>query len=87
MANLFLTAFIISGFAFLILAIMMVHEVSKRGIKVNFWILRFTLFRHLNQYKELTKKETGRVGPLYYPAIVSINLTLVLLVVYLVFFV
>lgn len=30
-----------------------------------------------NQYKQITKQETGKIGPLYYPCVVSVNLALV----------
>lgn len=86
MAKIILNAFIVSGFAFLTLGMMMAHEVSKRGIQVNFWLIRFNLLKHMRQYKELTHQETGRVGFLYYPAVLFAVLTLVLLAVYLIFF-
>jgi hypothetical protein len=86
MAKIVLNAFIVSGFVFLALGMMMVHEVSKRGIKVNFWLIRFNLVKHMKQYKELTRQETGRVGSIYYPAVLFAILTLLLLAVYLIFF-
>ena len=60
MADIILTAFIISGFAFLTFSMMMVHEVRRRGVKVNFWLIRLYLIKHIRQYKELNRKETGR---------------------------
>jgi hypothetical protein len=56
----------------------MAHEVSKRGVKVNFLLIRLYILKYMHQYRELTKKETGRTGPLFYPCIVSINLALLL---------
>jgi len=86
MDKLVLNAFIVSGFIFLALGMMMVHAVSKRGIKVNFWLIRINLIKHMKQYKELTRQETGRVGSLYYPAVLFAVLTLVLLAVYFIIF-
>ena len=66
MSDIILTAFIISGFAFLTFSMMMVHEVKKSGVKVNFWLIRLYLIKHMHQYKELTRKETGRSSSFRY---------------------
>ena len=63
---------------FVIFSIMIVHEVSKRGVKISFFWLRLYIIKYIHQYRKLTKEETGRVGPLYYPCIISVNLALVL---------
>jgi len=76
-----LIAAVFLAVTFVVLAMMMTHEVSKRGVKINFLLLRLYFIKYMHQYKQLTKQETGRVGPLYYPAIVAINLALVLTVV------
>ena len=59
--------------AFLILAVVysliIVHEVSKRGVKVDLFRLKSHLIRYIGLYKRLTREETGKVGPLYYPCI------------------
>ena len=75
---------IIAGFfavAFVVLAMVITHEVSKRGIKINILWLRLYLIKYIHQYRLLTKRETGRVGPLYYPCLISVNLALVLFLV------
>jgi len=82
MANIILIAICVSVVTFIVLAMMMVHEVSKRGVKVNFLLIRLYIFKYMHQYKELTRKETGKVGPLFYPCIASIILALVLAVLY-----
>ena len=66
---------------FVILSIMIVNEVSKRGIKINFFLLRLYIIKYIHQYKKLTLEESGRVGPLYYPCVISVNLALILAVV------
>jgi hypothetical protein len=60
---------------------MIVHQLSKRGVKINFILLRLYLIKYIHQYKQLTLKETGKAGPLYYPCIISVNLALVLAIV------
>jgi hypothetical protein len=66
-----------------VFSIMIVHEVSKRGVKISFLWLRLYLIKYIHQYQQLTRKETGRPGPLYYPCIVSYQMALVFAVVYL----
>ena len=62
---------------FVIFAIMIVNEVSKRGVKISFLWLRLYIIKYVHEYRKLTKEETGKVGPLYYPCIISVNLALV----------
>jgi hypothetical protein len=78
MTTIILIAIVALGVTFVVLAMMMAHEVSKRGVKVNFLLIRLYILKYMHQYRELTKKETGRTGPLFYPCIVSINLALLL---------
>jgi hypothetical protein len=77
MANTLLALAIVFAGLFVIFSIMIVNEVSKRGIKINFFLLRLYIIKYIHQYKQITKKETGKIGPLYYPCIVSVNLALV----------
>lgn len=77
MANIFLALAIVFVGLFVILSIMIVNEVSKRGVKINFFLLRLYIIKYIHQYKQLTKEETGKIGPLYYPCIVSVSLALV----------
>ncbi|HUU36925.1 MAG TPA: hypothetical protein VMW46_01825 [Candidatus Desulfaltia sp.] len=81
MANTLLILALVCVGLFVIFSMMIVHELSKRGIKINFILLRLYLLKHIQQYKQLTLKETGKIGPLYYPCIVSIILALVLAIV------
>jgi len=78
MANLFLGMALVFVGLFVILSIMIVNEVSKRGVKINFFLLRLYIIKYIHQYRKLTLDESGRVGPLYYPCIISVNLALIL---------
>jgi hypothetical protein len=78
MANAILILALLFVGLFVIFSIMIVHELSKRGVKINFILLRLYLIKYIHQYKQLTLKETGKIGPLYYPCIVSVGLALVL---------
>ena len=45
---------------------------------MSFLLLRFYILRYVSRYAELTSEETGRVGPLFYHYIISINLAALL---------
>lgn len=77
MANTLLVLALVFVGLFVIFSMMIVHEVSKRGVKINFFLLRLYIIKYIHQYKQITKQETGRVGPLYYPCIGSVNLALI----------
>ena len=81
MANIFFILAIVSVVLFVVFSIMIVHQLSKRGVKINFFLLRVYLIKYIHQYKQLTLKETGKIGPLYYPCILSINLALLLAII------
>ena len=67
---------------YVIFSMMIVHQLSKRGVKINFFLLKLLIIKYIHQYKQITLEESGKVGPLYYPCIVSINMALVLALVY-----
>ena len=77
MADILLALAILFVGLFVIFAILIVNEVAKRGIKINFLWLRLYIIKYIHQYRKITMEETGRVGPLYYPCIVSVNLALI----------
>jgi len=81
MANALLIFALVSVALFVIFSIMIVHELSKRGVKINFILLRLYIIKYIHEYKQLTLKETGKIGPLYYPCIISVNLALALAIV------
>lgn len=47
---------------------------QNRGLKVNYLWMRLLIIKYASQYRNMTLEETGRVGPLYYQFIGSINL-------------
>ncbi len=62
-------------------AIMIAAALQKRGIKVNWVFLRvLILTRYLGQYREVTRQETGRTGPLFYSYVIAMNVALVTVV-------
>ena len=78
MANTLLILALVFVGLFAIFSMMIVRDLSKRGVKINFVLLRLYLIKYISQYKQITLQETGKIGPLYYPCIVSVILALVL---------
>lgn len=59
-------------------AVMIASFLDKRGVKTPFILFKFYLFRNQRLYKEVTLKESGKIGPLFYQFVVSINAALIL---------
>ena len=62
-------------------AVMIAGALRKRGIRVSVLFLRVMIFKYLGQYRDVTRKETGRTGPLFYSYVIAMNLALVTAVV------
>jgi hypothetical protein len=45
----------------------------ERNIPVSFLWLRLMIIKYLGQYKQISSKETGKVGPLFYHYLISAN--------------
>lgn len=58
-------------------AICIAVELQRRNVPISWIWLRVLILRYVHQYKEITKKETGRTGPLFYHFVIAINLALV----------
>jgi hypothetical protein len=82
MSDLFLVIAIVSALVGGVTSGMIGGELQKRGVKVNWFLYRVLLMtRYLGEYKDLTRKETGRVGTLYYVFVTAWNVALVMAVV------
>ena len=53
------------------------HDIARRGLPVNWIFLRVLIIKYVSQYRALTVQETGRVGPLFYWFVISMNVALV----------
>ncbi len=58
-------------------AMVMINHITNRGKKVSFLLIRLLIFKYINQYYKLTKKETGKPGIWFYSYIAAMNLALV----------
>ncbi len=83
MPNILLIFAFVFAVLYVIFSMMIVHQLSKRGVRINFFLLRLLIIKYIHQYRQLTLEETGKVGPLFYPCIASVNMALVLFIVYL----
>ena len=57
----------------LVVTMMIYEALRKRGLKVSFILLRLLAPKYASQYRDITRKETGKTGPLFYHWVVSIN--------------
>ena len=81
MSNLFLMLALVSVILGVFAQIMIVSFLSKRGIKINYLLLKVLIVRYVQQYKRITTEENGKPGPWFYSFITSMSLTLLFAVV------
>lgn len=77
MANTLLVFALVFVVLFVIFSMMIVYQLAKRGIRINYFLLKLYIIKYIHQYRTITKEETGQIGPLYYPCVGSVNLALV----------
>lgn len=80
-SNLFFILAIVSVACGIVASIIIVAFLSKRGIKINYLLLRVLMFKYINQYRRITMEENGKPGPLFYSFITAMSLALVFVVV------
>ena len=59
---------------------------EERGHKANFYLFNFIFGKYLQQYKEETLKESGKIGKLYYIHIALIVLPFLIIFIAVAFF-
>jgi hypothetical protein len=64
-----------------VLMMSMAGALQARGHKINWLWIRLFILKYIGQYREVTLRESGRPGPLFYPFVISMNSALVLVVV------
>ena len=75
--NLFILIGAVAVIWYVVTTIMIYDYLKKNNIKVSFLFLRFLAPKYAHQYKELSQKESGKTGPLFYHWIISINCALI----------
>ena len=81
LSNVFLILAIVCVLCGVVSSIMITSFLSKRGTKINYFLIRIYIFKYVNQYRKITEGENGKVGPLFYSFIVSFILALLFAVV------
>jgi len=66
MFNLLIALAMISVALAIISSIIITSYVSKRGVKINYFLWRLKIPKYVCDYKKFTVQETGRIGPWYY---------------------
>lgn len=82
----FIFLYLILFFAviYVVSSMMMVSKLKEWGIKIDYLWLRLKIISYANQYREITKKEAGKTGILYYLWLASINCALICLILFLI---
>jgi len=77
-SNILLGIAVVSVLCAVASAVMITGAVQKRGFKVNWvWLRLRILSKYLGQYRDITRQETGRTGPLFYLYVIAMNVALV----------
>ena len=81
MSTPFLVLALISVAVGIVSSIAVTAYVSERGVKINYFLWRIMIFKYVNEYLAMTKKETGKPGFWYYTFIAGMSLALVFAVI------
>lgn len=81
MSNILFVIAILSVIWGIVSAMVMIDYITKRGHKVSFLLIRLLIFKYINQYYKLTKKENGKPGIWFYSYIAAMNLTLLCVII------
>ncbi len=76
MSDLFLGLAILSVVWGIVSSMIIVSYLSRRGVKINFLLIRILVLKYIHQYHQLTRQETGKPGPWFYSYVVSMLLAL-----------
>ena len=79
-SDLFFLFMAVAGFWGVFSAMMIVDYVSKKGVKINWILIKWHVIGYIGRYHDLTVKESGKPGFWFYSYIVSMNLAFVLAV-------
>ena len=81
LSNVFLILAIVCVLCGVVSSIMIISFLSKRGTKINYFLIRIYIIKYINQYRKITEEENGKAGPLFYSSIVSFILALLFAIV------
>jgi hypothetical protein len=77
MSDVLLAIALISALWGVVTTVLIAVALHRRGFETSMLFLRVMILKYLGQYREVTRAETGRTGPLFYSYIIAMNLALV----------
>ena len=77
MSNLFFILAITSVACGVVASIFIVAFLSKRGIRINYLLLRLLILKYISQYRKITTEESGKPGPWFYSFVTAMILALI----------
>jgi len=80
-SSVLLTVAILSALWGVVSSIAITEALQKRGVKVSWLFLKVLIMKHVGQYRDVTRSETGRVGTWYYSFVGAMNLALLMAVI------
>lgn len=77
--NILLALIASTGVAIYLISTILIYEFHKRrnDKTPGFLVINFMIFKYISRYKQITRAETRRTGPLYYLWIISISIALI----------
>jgi hypothetical protein len=81
MSTLFFILALIGVVVGVVVTIMITSSLARRGTKINYLFLRVLIPKYVQQYREITTKETVEPGPLFYPFIAAWSLALLFAII------
>jgi hypothetical protein len=81
MLSIWIATLIISAAVYVTISLVIMSELKKREVPVNFFLMRLLLPWYAHRYSSLHKQETGRRGALFYGWVLSANAMLVFAVI------
>jgi len=75
-SSVLLTIAIVCALWGVVSVLVIADALQKRGVKVNWLVMRVLMPRYVVHYRDVTRRETGRVGPWYYSFLAAMSLTL-----------
>ncbi len=66
MFTVFLALMILFAGGYVVTTMLMMGQLQKRKIPINWFLIRLYLPKYLHQYSQIIKQETGKVPPLFY---------------------
>ncbi len=81
LSNLFLYLALAAVIFNVVVTMIIISKLSRRGVKINIIFLRLLFPKYVHQYKKMVMQETGKESPLYNFWLISINLAFVLCIV------